>query len=117
MNQQKPNTQEDSEQVIASPNSGAYAPGPIKEGETDFPSAELWEVQSSRLDLAIEEFPEGPYGATTNEERLGKVSPWEPGQAVSGRFRDSNMIRSDRRVAVDEPNFKQPPGTVEGQTQ
>ncbi|GMA60530.1 hypothetical protein NZD89_12990 [Alicyclobacillus fastidiosus] len=115
MNHDKPQTQVRQSEVVESPNSGSYNPGPIKSGENDFPNAELWEVQSRDYDLAVEEFAEGPYGAAHNETRLGKVSEWKPGQAVTGRFRDANMIHSDRRSATEEDHFEDPPGTLEGQ--
>lgn len=115
MNRKQRKTQPNASRVVDSPNSGAYDPGPIKERENDFPNAELWQVQSHIYDLAIEEFPEGPYGAAQDEPYLGKVSEWKPGQAVSGRFRDSNMIRSDRQVATEEEPFTESPGTTEGQ--
>lgn len=116
MNHKKQTTQPNHGRVVNSKNSGAYDPGPIKERENDYPNAELWQVQSHMYDLAIEEFPEGPYGAASDEVFLGKVSEWEPGQAVSGRFRDSNMIRSDRHVATAEDDFTEPPGTTEAQS-
>lgn len=116
MKRENPKTQPQQSRIIESPNSGGYNPGPIDEGENDFPNAELWPVQSHVYDLAVEEFAEGPYGAAHDEEKLGKVSEWKPGQAVSGRFRDTNMIRSDRTVALDEPDFEEPPGTMEGQS-
>lgn len=44
-------------------------------------------VKSQRNEILQEEFPEGPYGAATNEARLGKSTPWEPGQhSTSTRF-------------------------------
>ncbi|WAH38919.1 hypothetical protein [Alicyclobacillus dauci] len=115
MQNNKPQTQPQQSQVVESPNSGAYNPGPIKDNDNDFPNAELWAVQSSAYDLASEEFPEGPYGAAHNETRLGKVSDWKPGQAFIGRYRDTNMITSDRQAATDEPDFKEPLGSIEGQ--
>jgi hypothetical protein len=103
MTKSTPNPEIPSPKSIHSTNSGAYNPGPIH--ESNLPTAELGDVQARILDLALEEFAEGPYGATTNEEKLGKVSEWKPGQAVSGRFRDSNMISNDRTVAtVEEPH-------------
>lgn len=92
---------------------GAYHPGPMNESE--LPSAELAIVQHHNLDLALEEFAEGPYGATTNEVKLGKVSEWKPGQAFSGRFRDANPVDSDRTVPLEEPPFDAPKGSIEGQ--
>jgi len=88
-------------QPLQSRNSGTYDPG--ARGVNGLPTEELSIVQSHVLDLALEEFPEGPYGAATDESKLGKVSEWKPGQAFSGRFRDSNLINSDRKVAMREP--------------
>lgn len=100
-NQDQPSNQTQSNRLpLHSANSGSYRPGPIN--ETGAPSAELADVQAHTLDLALEEFPEGPYGATTNEVKLGKVSEWKQGQTFSGRFRDSNMVTSDRTVATEE---------------
>ncbi|AEJ43879.1 hypothetical protein [Alicyclobacillus acidocaldarius] len=88
--------------AISSSNSGAYDPGPVDQGETDYPTADVAAAQAATYDLAVEEFPEGPYGAATDERCLGKTSPWLPGQMVSGRFRDTNMITSDRHTAPYE---------------
>jgi len=88
-------------QPLQSRNSGTYNQG--AKGENGLPTEELSIVQSHDLDLALEEFSEGPYGAATDESKLGKVSEWKPGQAFSGRFRDSNLIYSDRKVAMREP--------------
>jgi len=41
---------------------------------------ELSTVESQRNEILQEEFPEGPYGATTNEVKLGKATGWEKGQ-------------------------------------
>ncbi|MFD1674914.1 hypothetical protein [Alicyclobacillus fodiniaquatilis] len=113
--QKKLNATQDN--LLESPNSGAYNPGPVKAGDNDYPTAELAGVQQHIYDLAVEEFPEGPYGAAHNAAHLGKETEWKPGQAVSGRFRDSNMIRSDRTVATEEDDFKgQAPGSIEGQS-
>jgi len=102
-----------SDEHLTSVNSGSYAPGPMD--ETSLPTAELAIVQAHVLDLAIEEFPEGPYGAATNEAKLGKVSEWKQGQAVSPRFRDANPIETDRKVAIHEPPFDRPKGSLDGQ--
>ncbi|MFM1654422.1 hypothetical protein ACI7RC_20345 [Brevibacillus sp. B_LB10_24] len=45
--------------------------------------SELRTVESTRNEVAREEFPEGPYGASTNEIRLGKATGWEEGQYSS----------------------------------
>lgn len=42
--------------------------------------SELSTVESQRNEILQEEFPEGPYGAATNEELLGKATGWEKGQ-------------------------------------
>ncbi|WP_028776822.1 hypothetical protein [Shimazuella kribbensis] len=44
---------------------------------------ELDTVIAYHSEMALEEFPEGPYGAAHNEEKLGKNSPWLPGQHTS----------------------------------
>lgn len=99
---------------VDSPNSGGYDPGPSTQ-HNGYPTQELWQVESMRNDLAIEEFSEGPYGAATNESHLGKTSEWKDGQAVSGRFRDNNLISSDRRTALKEPPFDAPRGSIDGE--
>ncbi len=71
--------------------------------------------QAWKLDLAPEEFSEGPYGAATNEKKLGKVSKWKPGQAFAQRFRDPNPISSNRTVVFEEPPHNAPEGSIEGQ--
>lgn len=43
-------------------------------------------TESHRNDLALEEFPEGPYGSTLLSESLGKSSPWRIDQRASERF-------------------------------
>lgn len=47
---------------------------------------ELSTVKSLHSDLIPEEFPEGPYGAATHEKKLGKSSPWRPGQHTTSAF-------------------------------
>ncbi|MGC5327614.1 hypothetical protein [Brevibacillus sp. SYSU BS000544] len=42
--------------------------------------SELKTVESQRNEIYFEEFPEGPYGAATNEQFLGKATGWEEGQ-------------------------------------
>lgn len=101
------------EDIVASENSGAYHPGPSKVKE--MPTEELATVQSQQLDLMLEEFPDGPYGAATNAPKLGKSTPWREGQAVVSSFRDQNPVSSDRKVALDEPPFDAPKGSIEGQ--
>ncbi|MGA9173443.1 MAG: hypothetical protein WBZ33_05625 [Thermoactinomyces sp.] len=46
---------------------------------------ELDTVKSYRSELVPEEFPDGPYGAATNY-KLGKSSPWRPGQHAGPQF-------------------------------
>jgi hypothetical protein len=49
--------------------------------------SELSTVESQRNEILQEEFPEGPYGAATNETHLGKATGWEPGQhSTTTRF-------------------------------
>lgn len=43
-------------------------------------------TESHRNDLALEEFPEGPYGSTLLSESLGKSSPWRIDQRSSEQF-------------------------------
>ncbi|MCL6637254.1 MAG: hypothetical protein K6T26_04815 [Alicyclobacillus sp.] len=93
--------------------SGAYNPGPVT-GE-DAPNAELAVVQAQRNDLQLEEFPEGPYGAASPSESLGKSQAWEPGQASVSAFRDANPVFSDRKLAEHEPPAQAPRGSIEGQ--
>lgn len=50
------------------------------------PYRDLKTVESLRNELVPEEFPEGPYGASTHEDELGKDSPWRPTQHASPRF-------------------------------
>lgn len=97
---------------VESNNSGSYHPGPI--GNEDGQSPELSYVQSNQDDLRLEEFPEGPYGASTHPS-LGKSSPWEKGQASISAHRDQNPVDSDRTVPQNEADFDAPRGTEEGQ--
>lgn len=69
---------------------------------------ELSLVQAHNLDLQIEEFPEGPYGAKVYlNQKIGKSSEWKPGQQVISRFKDENPAFSNRKVPEDEqkPDF------------
>lgn len=43
-------------------------------------TTDLASVESQRNDLAVEEFPEGPYGSPMMVEPLGKSSPWREDQ-------------------------------------
>ncbi|WP_240512005.1 hypothetical protein [Paludifilum halophilum] len=43
-------------------------------------------VESLRNEVVAEEFPEGPYGAATNEDVLGKESPWKASQHAAPQF-------------------------------
>lgn len=51
---------------------------------------ELDSVIAYHNELNNEEFPEGPYGAVYNEEKLGKTSPWLPGQHITSAFTYEN---------------------------
>ncbi len=52
--------------------------------------SELSTVESLRNEILPEEFPEGPYGAPTNELRLGKATGWEEGQHSTSAFTYEN---------------------------
>jgi hypothetical protein len=88
--------------------SGAYDPGPVD-------GAELAGVEAWQNDLQLEEFPDGPYAAASDPPRLGKSSPWRPGQRVVSSFRDQNPVTSERKVAAEEPPFDAPEGSIEGE--
>jgi hypothetical protein len=65
---------------------------------------ELDTVIAQHNELNKEEFPEGPYGAAYNEEKLGKTSPWLPGQHVISAFTYEDRQRHaglDRNVPPD----------------
>jgi hypothetical protein len=98
---------------VQSANSGKYNPGPVN--ETDWLAEELSAVQAQQKDILPEEFPEGPYGAATTEEKPGKTSPWKDGQAVVSSYRDQNPAFSDRNVPDHEPPAEAPRGSIEGQ--
>lgn len=51
---------------------------------------ELGSVEAYHNELNVEEFPEGPYGAAHNEEKLGKTSPWMEGQRRTSAFTYEN---------------------------
>jgi hypothetical protein len=51
---------------------------------------ELNTVIAYHTELSLEEFPEGPYGAAHNEEKLGKNSPRIPGQHSLSAFTYEN---------------------------
>lgn len=43
-------------------------------------------VEAMRVELANEEFPEGPYGSAFETEALGKSTPWKEGQLSANAF-------------------------------
>ncbi len=96
-----------------SDNSGTYNPGPVNESE--WLAEEVSAVQAQQKDILLEEFPEGPYGAATNESKPGKTSPWREGQADVSSFRDQNPAFSDRQAPDHEPPADAPKGSIEGQ--
>jgi hypothetical protein len=62
-----------------------------------FQNRELDIVQSIRNTLVPEEFPEGPYGASVFlEQKIGKSSPWEPGQQTNNQSLDENPAFTDK---------------------
>jgi hypothetical protein len=96
-----------------STDAGRYNPGPVNESE--WLAEELSAVQAQQKDVMLEEFPEGPYGAATNETKPGKTSPWREGQADVSSYRDQNPAFSDRKVPGHEPPANAPRGSIEGQ--
>ncbi len=50
------------------------------------PYTDLATVESQRNDLAVEEFPEGPYGSSLLVESLGKSTPWREDQRPPSAF-------------------------------
>lgn len=50
------------------------------------PTTDLATVESQRHDIIPEEFPDGPYGATTDADFLGKSSPWLQDQRSLSAF-------------------------------
>ncbi|QQE77044.1 hypothetical protein [Alicyclobacillus sp. SO9] len=94
---------------ITSKNSGRYHPAVSSD------EMELETVQAYQLDIQNEEFPEGPYGAATNETELGKTSPWQEGQRTISAFRDQNPVSSNRKTVTDEPDWEDSRGTIEGE--
>lgn len=92
---------------------GRYQPPPVTDDTV--PQAELGVVRAHDLDLAPEEFAEGPYGSIRNDPRLGKVTPRIPNQSTQSPLRDAQPITSDRKVVLQQPTSTDPPGTIEGQ--
>lgn len=104
----------------SSKHSGVYDPGPVNDTQpetdpSDVATAELTYVQKQQNDLMLEEFPDGPYGAATNEAQLGKSEPWRKGQIAVSAWRDQNPVASDRTTPVHEPDANARPGSIEGQ--
>lgn len=103
---------------VSSINSGSYDPGPVAQDETSsarLNTAELSTVQAQQNDILLEEFPEGPYGAATDQPATGKSTPWTPGQQSVSAFRDANPVDSNRKVAIHEPARDAPKNTVEAE--
>jgi hypothetical protein len=62
----------------------------------EFVNRELEYVQSMQNTLVPEEFPEGPYAASVYlDQKIGKSTPWEPGQQTNHRFFDENPEFTD----------------------
>lgn len=64
----------------------------------------------------VEEFPDGPYGASTNE-LLGKTSGWDTGEEVNPRFsyEDEQLHEAATRVGdtLADPMRTNPKGKIE----
>jgi hypothetical protein len=56
----------------------------MDESKNDY--RELKTVESQRSELVPEEFPDGPYGASTHPDKLGKSTPYQPGQHAAPQF-------------------------------
>ncbi|UOF91546.1 hypothetical protein LSG31_04645 [Fodinisporobacter ferrooxydans] len=70
---------------------------------------ELVDVQTVTKDIQVEEFPDGPYGASVYlDQKIGKSSPWEVDQHVVSRFQDENPVFSDRKVPIHGEHADQP---------
>lgn len=54
------------------------------------PYTDLSTVESQRNEIIAEEFPEGPYGAATDEDVLGKETPYTASQHAAPRFTYEN---------------------------
>lgn len=63
---------------------------PSFEEEYQPPKADLATVESRRNDLAVEEFPEGPYGADIVAASISKSSPWRPEQRSASAYAYEN---------------------------
>jgi len=62
----------------------------------EFVDRELEYVQSMQNTVVPEEFPDGPYGATVFlDQKLGKSTPWQPGQQTTNRNLDENPQYTD----------------------
>ena len=76
---------------------------------------EIETVTATKSDILLEEFPDGPYGATTDAPQLGKSSPWTAGQASVSAFRDSNPVSSNRTTVMKEQQPHAKSGTIEAE--
>lgn len=54
------------------------------------PYTDVKTVESLRNEYIAEEFPEGSYGSATNEEKLGKTTPFRASQHASPQFTYEN---------------------------
>ncbi|CAJ1001762.1 MULTISPECIES: hypothetical protein [Bacillales] len=92
------------------------APKPTYEEYDNQRYSELSVVESQRNEIIPEEFPEGPYGAATND-KLGKATGWEPGQHAISNFTyeyrnfHQNLPRQDESAhpVHDEPGMNEEP--------
>lgn len=64
--------------------------GFIVKKKRNTPYTDVKTVESWRNEYIAEEYPEGPYGSATNEDELGKSSPFLASQHASPRFTYEN---------------------------
>lgn len=86
--------------------------GFIVKEKRNTPYTDVKTVESQRNEYIAEEYPEGPFGAATNEDKLGKETPFLASQHASPQFTYENrefhqgLMRPDPSAhpTHDEPN-------------
>ncbi|MGZ6525362.1 MAG: hypothetical protein ACXVDB_09710 [Tumebacillaceae bacterium] len=74
--------------------------------EQNVENSELSYVQSQQNTINVEEFPDGPYGSQVFlDQKLGKSTPWEPGQQSTSRNQDENPAFSDDLAAPHDEDL------------